>query len=303
MRPSMADPAYAAAHARALQRVQNIRGFYGGLIAYVLVISFLWFINLVYASKVIWAHWPMLGWGVGVLVHGLTVFSDNSFFGARWEERKVEEFMARENLRRVSAEKGEVQAQMRLLQAQIEPHFLFNTLATIQSLITRAPDDASRMMDSFIGYLRQSLLRSRAESATLAQEFALLTQYLDLLKIRMGTRLQYSVELDADTEQLKIAPMLLQPIVENAVTHGLEPKVDGGRISLRAAREGGELVIVVEDNGLGFGNAPDSKGTGLGLRNIQERLSVLYDGRASMRIIDAAPGTRVQLRLPIEGNA
>ena len=220
-------------------------------------------------------------------------------FGAEWEERKVEELMARENFKVVSREKQLVQAQMRMLQAQIEPHFLFNTLANIQSLIGRAPDKANLMMDDFIAYLRQTLSASRAQLGTVKQEFDLLRQYLDLIKIRMADRLEYELRIDADLDGMPLAPMLLQPLVENAIKHGLEPKVDGGRVTVSASREGGKMILSVLDNGLGFSDNADSKGTGVGLANLRERLALLYDNRATLTISDADPGTLIVISVPL----
>jgi sensor histidine kinase YesM len=207
--------------------------------------------------------------------------------------------MARENFKVVSREKQLVQAQMRMLQAQIEPHFLFNTLANIQSLIGRSPDKANLMMDDFIAYLRQTLSASRAQMGTVKQEFDLLRQYLDLIKIRMANRLEYDLKIDADIEGTPLAPMLLQPLVENAIKHGLEPKVEGGRVAVAASREGEKMVLTVVDNGLGFSDNADSKGTGVGLANLRERLTLLYDNRATLIISDGHPGTRIMISIPL----
>jgi LytS/YehU family sensor histidine kinase len=213
----------------------------------------------------------------------------------------VAELVAREKLRIVSGEKQAVQAQLRLLQAQIEPHFLFNTLATVQSQIKRSPDRAFTMLDHLIGYLRQSLTASRAEQGTLAQEFDRLRHYLALLQIRMGDRLQVSLDLDPALAERPFAPMLLQPLVENAIRHGLEPKVEGGRLSVQAAviKAGERCCITITDTGLGFGANPDSAGTGLGLSHVRERLALLYDGHAELTVTDAMPGTCITIELPL----
>jgi LytS/YehU family sensor histidine kinase len=283
------------------REMKERRGLYQGLIAYAIIIPSLWAINLATGSKVLWAQWPMLGWGAALLGHAATVFAGRSFFGADWERRKVAELVARENLRIVSNEKQAVQAQLRLLQAQIEPHFLFNTLATVQTQIKRSPESASTMLEHLIGYLRQSLTASRAEQGTLAQEFDRLRDYLALLKMRMGERLQTTLTLDPALADHPFAPMLLQPLVENAIRHGLEPKVEGGSLSLSAAPlAGGERWrITLTDTGLGFGAHPDSAGTGLGLSHVRERLALLYDGRAELSVADAAPGTRITIDLPL----
>ena len=282
----------------ARKRVKAMRGFYIAATMYAIIIPSLWVLNLVMGGK-IWAHWPMIGWGIGLTVQGLSVFAGRSFFGTEWEQKKVDEIMARENLKVVSSEKQLVQAQMRMLQAQIEPHFLFNTLANIQTLIPRAPDKASLMLDNFIAYLRQSLTASRAQEGTVKQELDLLRNYLELLKIRMGDRLQFEFDIEPDLQSASLPPMLLQPIVENAIKHGLEPKVEGGRVRVSARRSGESMVLTIADNGLGFSEHADSSGAGVGLANLRERLAVLYDGQATLTVADALPGTVIAITAPL----
>jgi len=282
----------------ARKHVKEIKGFYLTATAYAVVIPSLWIVNYAMGGK-IWAHWPMIGWGIGLTIQGLSVFAGRSFFGNEWEQKKVDEIMARENLKVVSSEKQLVQAQMRMLQAQIEPHFLFNTLASIQTLIPRAPDKASLMLDNFIAYLRQSLTASRAQEGTVKQEVDLLRNYLELLKIRMGDRLQFEFDIDADLQGASLPPMLLQPIIENAIKHGLEPKVEGGRVRVTARRSGESMVLTVADNGLGFSDHADSSGAGVGLANLRERLAVLYDGKATLTVADASPGTVITITAPV----
>lgn len=296
--PTVRGPAYDAALAEARKQVKEIRSFYIHAGTYALIISGLWLLNAVSAGGW-WVQWPMLGWGAGLGVHGLSVFAGRSLFGPEWEARKVAELMARENLRLVTTEKELMHAQLRLLQAQIEPHFLFNTLANVHSLIAREPAQAAAMLDHFIAYLRESLAASRAQHGTLAQEAALLRHYLALIQMRMGPRLAFHVDVPDDLAGQPLAPMLLQPLVENAIRHGLEPKVEGGRLSVTAQRHAQHLVITVADDGLGFGAHPDSAGTGVGLAHTRERLAMLYDGRATLAVADAEPGTRVTLTLPL----
>lgn len=296
------DARYDVALYNARKRVKDIRNFYISVAMYAIIIPCLWILNA-FLPGPRWAQWPTIGWGIGLLAHGLSLFAGRSFFGIEWEQKKVEEIMAREKLRVVSSEKQLMQAQMRMLQAQIEPHFLFNTLANIQSLISRSPARASLMMDNFIAYLRQSLSASRAQEGTVQQEIDLLRHYLELIKIRMGDRLQFAFDVDPTLGSAPMAPMLLQPLVENAIKHGLEPKVEGGRVDVRVAREraaGGEQMrLTVRDNGLGFGEHADSAGTGVGLANLRERLNVLYDGRATLTVVDAQPGTEIVIHVPL----
>ncbi len=283
---------------RARKRVKEMRGWYMSAAMYAIVTPSLWVVNLVAGGK-IWAHWPMFGWGIALAIGGFSVFAGRSFFGSEWEEKKVDEIMAREKLKVVSSEKQLMQAQMRMLQAQIEPHFLFNTLATIQGLIGRSPEKASLMMDNFIAYLRQSLSASRSQEGTVKQEFDLLRHYLELLKIRMGERLQFELDVADDLGSVPLAPMLLQPIVENAIKHGLEPKVEGGLVRVSARRDGAQMVLSVADNGLGFSDHADSSGAGVGLTNLRERIAVLYDGQATLTVANANPGTEITIRVPL----
>jgi hypothetical protein len=193
-------------------------------------------------------------------------------------------------------ERQATDAQLRALQAQIEPHFLFNTLANVVSLIDAQPPAARQMLERLIDLLRGSLSASRAQHATLGQELDLVRAYLDIQAIRMGPRLAVEVDAAADVRVLPVPPLLLQPLVENAIAHGLEPKIEGGRIRVTAALRDGGLELVVEDNGVGFGAL--TRGGGVGLPNLRARLATQYDGQAHLAIEDARPGTRVRLQLP-----
>ncbi len=176
-------------------------------------------------------------------------------------------------------------AELRALQAQIEPHFLFNTLANVQALIDYEPQKAKHMLDAFIQHLRMSLDVSRQSHATLATELNFVTTYLQLLEIRMGGRLRFRVECAPDVRDTPLAPLLLQPLVENAVKYGLEPKIEGGEIVIYAAREDSDIVISVRDDGIGIGHASTAKaGSGTGLKNVRDRLTSLYGSRASLTI-------------------
>lgn len=207
-------------------------------------------------------------------------------------------FLTRERL--AESERAAVEARLKLLQAQIEPHFLFNTLANLQALIAVDPKRAQAMLGHLDGYLRATLATTRNDRGTLAEEFALLRGYLEILAIRMGPRLAYELDLPEGLASTTVPPMLLQPLVENAIKHGLEPKVDGGRVRVSARAEGRVLVLMVEDTGLGFGVGATG-GTGVGLPNVRERLAALYSGAASLETGEnPGGGVRVTLRLPIQ---
>jgi sensor histidine kinase YesM len=214
----------------------------------------------------------------------------------RVNELTVQIAIADERARVTSAERATTQANLRALQAQIEPHFLFNTLANVTSLIHTRPDDAKHMLEEFIVYLRASLATTRENETTLAKEFVLMQSFLSVLKVRMGNRLAVRVELPDDLQQFVLPPMLIQPLVENAIKHGVEPKIEGGEILLKAAKVGDAVAIEVTDTGLGFQN---STSNGIGLKNVRERLDKLYEGRATLTIEDNTPsGTKITIRIP-----
>lgn len=191
------------------------------------------------------------------------------------------------------------EARVRALQAQIEPHFLYNTLANVVGLIDSQPAKARRMLERFIDYLRASLSASRAEHATLGSELDLAGAYLDVLGVRMEQRLRWRFELDPSVRTLPLAPMLLQPLVENAIMHGIEPKLEGGEVVVRARLDDGMLVVEVCDTGLGLRPAAPRPGGGVGLANLRERLGQLYGAGARLQLIDnPAGGITSRLLLP-----
>ncbi len=203
----------------------------------------------------------------------------------------------------VAAERSAAEAQLKLLQSQLEPHMLFNTLANLRVLIGADPARAQAMLDRLIAFLRATLSASRSGSHALADEFAHLGDYLALMAVRMGPRLAVRVELPDALRALPVPPLLLQPLVENCIRHGLEPKVQGGRIDLGAARDGDTLVLRVRDTGIGLDDVPPSNGTRFGLRQVRERLAALYGARASLSL-ETAPGeeggTLATVRLPLQ---
>ena len=214
--------------------------------------------------------------------------------GERRIERQTRE--ARQQEQMATTARLLAEAQLRALQAQIEPHFLYNTLANVVSLIDAQPSHAKRMLERFIDYLRASLAASRAGSAALGAELDLAASSLDVLGVRMGERLRWRIEADDACRALPIAPMLIQPLVENAVMHGLEPKVDGGEIVLRAVLDDGVLRVEVRDSGRGLVAAPPRPGGGVGLSNLRERVRQLHGSGARLELLDN-PGGGVVARL------
>ncbi len=208
----------------------------------------------------------------------------------------------RAQLRAEKAQSQLSEAQLRLLQAQIEPHFLFNTLANVQGLIDYDPPRAKHMLDAFTDYLRASLQQLRAQDVSLAQELDLARAYLEVMQCRMGDRLQTRLDVPETLREARIPPLLLQPLIENAIHHGLEPQLAGGLLQLRARAQGPGLQIDIEDSGIGLALARQRprRGHGLALQNIRERLLAAYGPDASLALMDGpgGVGTRVRLSLP-----
>ncbi|WP_244108494.1 sensor histidine kinase [Burkholderia anthina] len=210
-----------------------------------------------------------------------------------------------ETERRQAAEarQAETAARLALLQAQIEPHFLFNTLANVQSLIERDPARASTMLDSLNRYLRASLRRTRDATSTLGEELELVEALLKIASIRLGERLSYVIDVPADLHALPFSPLLLQPLVENALLHGIEPSIDGGEIAIRARRHGDRLELSVRDTGVGLGSGASPLHGGVGLTNVAARLKALHGERGRVSIetnADAAHGVAATLLIPLD---
>jgi sensor histidine kinase YesM len=218
------------------------------------------------------------------------------------ERRVASETLAlRQREQIASAAQMIAEARLRSLQAQIEPHFLYNTLANVVGLIETEPAKARHMLERFIDYLRASLDASRADSATLGAELDLAAAYLDVLAVRMGARLRYSFEIEAGCRDIVIAPMLLQPVIENAVAHGLEPKIEGGQIAVRARRIDHRLWIEVSDTGAGLSGAPPKPGGGVGLSNLRARLRSMYGEEAQVQLLENQPsGITLRIVLPFK---
>lgn len=189
------------------------------------------------------------------------------------------------------------EARLKMLQAQIEPHFLFNTLSNILNLIEENPATARTMLADLTRLLRRSLQRGRMDSLSLAEEIADIRAYLDIQAHRMGPRLRCSFEVDPDLESVRIAPYLVQPLVENAIRHGLEPQIGGGELRLGARRQGETLTIEVADTGRGLrADHPP----GVALANIRARLAAQYGERAELSLHPNSPcGVIARLRLPL----
>jgi hypothetical protein len=206
---------------------------------------------------------------------------------------------------REAMERQLVQARLQVLQAQVEPHFLFNTLSAVDYLIETEPPRASRMQKALITYLRGALPQMREGSSTLGRELRLIRSFLELIKMRIEDRLEVEIAVPEGLESAEFPPMMLQSLVENAIKHGIEPKADGGKVRVAAGVQNAQLWVEVSDTGVGV---PDGElldgptsGTGIGLQNIRERLSVLYPGKSRLMLrSDPATGTVVRISVPYQ---
>jgi signal transduction histidine kinase len=226
---------------------------------------------------------------IQVMITILTTVCVVYFF---WSRGRLNEEMAAH----ARAEQFASEAKLRLLRAQLDPHMLFNTLANLRILVEVDAARAQTMIDQLIVFMRSSLSASRSEMRSLESEFEQLRAYLDLMKIRMAERLQFELELPAALKDVELPAMLIQPLLENAIKHGLEPSLSGGRLTVRASSHGDQIDIEVLDTGLGLDQVHPE---GYGLTHITERLEALYGDQAQF-LIEPAPGggTRCLVRVP-----
>jgi len=228
------------------------------------------------------------GQGTALAVTLAAGISGSYFFYSQGKARQLQAHMAQ-------ARHDAMQARLKLLETQLEPHMLFNTLANLRALIASDPARAQDMLDHLIAYLRATLGASRATLHPLADEFARLQDYLALMAVRMGPRLQYRLDLPDALGALPVPPLLLQPLVENAIRHGLEPKVEGGSITVhaRTMADGATLQLQVCDSGVGLPTGElrtSTPGGGFGLQQVRERLATLYGAAATLELIAVSAG-------------
>lgn len=218
----------------------------------------------------------------------------------QWKRRVAEQAARAER-----AEMGRklAEAQLAMMQAQIEPHFLYNTLASVQYLVRHDSRAADFLLTQLIRYLRHAMPRLRQTMSTLEQEFELADAYLQIARLRMGGRLSVTVELPAALHEVPFPPLILQTLVENALKHGVEPKPGDARIEVSAERRDGVVLLQVTDNGVGLGATKATAGSGTGLPNIRERLQGIYGDLASLSVVGNPAGgvtSIVALRLACE---
>ena len=218
----------------------------------------------------------------------------------RWQDNRHAEAMAA-----LQAEKQHSDMRLGVLQAQVEPHFLFNTLASVRALVRQEPAQAEATLDALVDYLRATIPKLRDENSalhsSLGQQLDLCASYLELMRLRTAGRLRYRIDVDDALRALPFPPMLLISLVENAVKHGIEPKPGPGTVTLSAEQQGRDLHVRVVDDGLGL---QMGVGGGLGLANIRAQLDARYGARADFRLSgEPASGARAELRLPLDDHA
>jgi len=245
---------------------------------------------------------------IWIIASAILKFTYKGRLQAEVQARKASATAEAESLKRQV-----VEARMAAMQAQVEPHFLFNTLASIDHLIETDPPRASVMQKNLIALLRASMPTMREAGGgsgngvrDLGRELAVIRPYLEILKVRMEERLTTDIAVPDGLLSAEFPPMMIQTLVENAIKHGLEPKAEGGHLRLAAEIVHGKLQVTVADTGLGFGKAATA-GTGVGLANIRERLQLLYGPKASLTVAENQPGgTVVTITVPyktVEGTA
>ena len=258
----------------------------GAFIAYLILFKF--FVNP--------SRFPELNYidNIVMALPVIIVASFISYFSARLKYTK--KAVEKERVNRLASDKQALEANLRLLQAQIEPHFLFNTLSNILSLIDTAPTKAKSMLMDFNLYLRTSLATTRPDMTTLDEEADSIRAYLNIQKIRLGDRLNYSIDIPEILLQQPFPPMLLQPLVENAVKHGLEPDIKGGDVKITANEENGLIRITVADTGQGFSSYNKD---GIGIKNVKERIRLIYGGKGRLILEENSPnGAKVIIEVP-----
>jgi LytS/YehU family sensor histidine kinase len=224
------------------------------------------------------------------------------FFLLKYRERRAAEALHKAEADRHLLEKQSIETELKLMQAQVEPHFLFNTLASVQYLTETDPPQATRLLGHLLAYLRAALPQLRTARTTLGQEIDLVTAYLSILRMRMGERLAFTIDVPDALRALPFPPVLLISIVENAVTHGLEPLAEGGTIRIEAQKDEERLIVAVVDTGRGLAGVTPHPGQGVGLANVRERLAALFGARGRFSLEEVAPrGARATIEIPVEG--
>ena len=208
------------------------------------------------------------------------------FFFSRARISASQALLQEERIKRLTSEKRGVETNLRLLQAQIEPHFLFNTLSNVLSLLDTDLKKGKNMLMDLIHYLRTSLKKTRVDITTVGQEIEMIRAYLNIFRVRMEDRLRYRINIPDSIRELPFPPMLVQPLVENAIKHGLEPSIKGGEVSIHAEIKEDILRLEIADTGLGFHEGTNPS---IGLSNVRDRLQSLYGEKGRLILEENQP--------------
>ncbi len=265
----------------------------GALIGVVLVIGVKG-----YAWEYVAARRTVFAWNVGTaFMNGVFV---SLFFLVKQREARAEAALHKANAARHLALREAAEAELKMMQAQVEPHFLFNTLASVQYLTETDPPRATHLLGHLLAYLRAALPQLRTSATTLGQEVALAEAYLGIMQVRMGARLGVAVDVPEDLRSHPFPPVMLITLVENAVRHGIEPAPDGGRVTIRARTDGRHLALEVADTGAGLASGADSSGLGVGLHNLRQRLAALFGAEGRFRLeLGRGGGATATLEVPL----
>lgn len=245
-------------------------------------------------------HPALVTWNPGTAFFMALAFDLLMLLSPLWLHHQRQSALRLQQLREEQqrAEKALITSELRMLQAQVEPHFLYNTLAQVLYMVRENSTQAEPMLQHLIAYLRFALPQLRDANSNVKRELELTNHYLNIMRYRMGPRLQFNIECADDLQQFTMPPLMLISLVENAIRHGIEPKPGPGKIAIEVCRKFGQLSIAVTDNGLGL-NA-SSSGSGVGLNNIRHRLCGLYGDSAELRVsshIDG--GFYAELLIPV----
>jgi hypothetical protein len=247
-----------------------------------------------YSLAEIGAHPHTFIWTlIGAFWNGLFV---GLLFLFKFRDARVQTQLLRAEADRNLLSKQAAEAELKLMQAQVEPHFLFNTLASVQFLTETDPPMAGLMLGHLLSYLRSAVPQLRSGSTTLGQEAELARAYLSIMQMRMEARLRFTIDIPVSLTAHSFPPMLLMSVVENAIKHGIEPHAEGGEVRVEAKKKDGTLIVSVTDSGRGFA---DPLGQGMGLTNLRERLKALYGQRSQFTLDAIQPhGAKATIEIP-----